>query len=57
MLQLIIMLYGVIYGIKWVHIFCNNLSRYCYRKLQKDSTKNMGASVFCEAKNKHFKGM
>ena len=57
MLQLIIMLCGVIYGIKWVHVFCNNLPRYCYRKLQKDSTKNMGASVFCEAKNKHFKGM
>ena len=23
---------------KWVHISCNNISRYCYRKLQKDST-------------------
>ena len=24
---------------KWVHISCNNMSRYCYRKLQKDSTR------------------
>ena len=23
---------------KWVHIFCNNISSYYYRKLQKDST-------------------
>ena len=23
---------------KWVHIYYNNISRYCYRKLQKDST-------------------
>ena len=23
---------------KWVHICCNNISRYCYRKRQKDST-------------------
>ena len=23
---------------KWVHIFCNNITRYCYRKLQKDET-------------------
>ena len=21
---------------KWVHISCNNITRYCYRKLQKD---------------------
>ena len=23
---------------KWVHISCNNISRYCYRERQKDST-------------------
>ena len=23
---------------KWVHISCNNISRYCYRKLQKSNT-------------------
>ena len=23
---------------KWVHISCNNITRYCYRKLQKDET-------------------
>ena len=23
---------------KWVDISCNNISRFCYRKLQKDST-------------------
>ena len=23
---------------KWVHISCNNITRYCYRKLQKDGT-------------------
>ena len=23
---------------KWVHISCKNISRYCYRKLQKNST-------------------
>ena len=22
---------------KWMHTFCNNISTYCYRKLQKDS--------------------
>ena len=22
---------------KWVHMFYNNISRYCYRRLQKDS--------------------
>ena len=23
---------------KWVHISCNNISRYCYKKLQKDTS-------------------
>ena len=23
---------------KWVHISCNNITRYCYRKLQKNET-------------------
>ena len=23
---------------KWIHISCDNITRYCYRKLQKDKT-------------------